>query len=158
MKRMGQPLLWTASLAAALALAACGKQQDDAGVAPSTPASAPAAAASAPAPAGVDVAGVDLGNAVDDNQKVATPADSFSPKDTIYASVGTTGSGSAKLDAKWTYQDGQTVNEESITIAPEAPANTAFHISKPDGFPAGHYKVDISLDGKPVASKDFTVK
>ena len=41
---------------------------------------------------------------------------------------------------------------------PPAAATTAFMISKPSGFPAGNYKVDISLNGNPVASKDFSVK
>ena len=87
------------------------------------------------------------------------PASEFTPQDTIYAAVSTTGSAAnAVLNAKWTYQDGQTVNESSQTIAPSGPAVTTFHISKPDGWPAGTYKVEISLDGKPVASKDFSVK
>jgi hypothetical protein len=35
---------------------------------------------------------------------------------------------------------------------------TTFHISKPDGWPAGSYKVEISLDGTVVDSRDFTVQ
>ncbi len=62
------------------------------------------------------------------------------------------------LNAKFTYQDGQTVNESSQTIAPNGDAVTAFHISKPDGWPVGNYKVEISLNGAPVANKDFSVK
>jgi hypothetical protein len=163
MERIRHILPRLAPLAAVLlALAACGGQPGDAptdaGTSPAAPASAPATVASAPAPAEVGVAGVTLGSAVDDDQRITTPTERFAPGDTIYAAIATTGSGSAKLDAHWTYQDGQTVNEESATIAPEAPASTAFHISKPGGFPAGAYKVDISLDGKPVASKAFTVK
>ena len=77
----------------------------------------------------------------------------------LYAAVSTTGTASnATLGAKWTYQDGQTVNDSSQTIAPAGPAVTTFHISKPDGWPAGNYKVEISLDGKSVSSKDFTVQ
>ena len=75
------------------------------------------------------------------------------------AAVSTTGAASnATLGAKWTYQDGQTVNDSSQTIAPTGPAVTTFHISKPDGWPAGNYKVEISLDGNAVSSKDFSVK
>ena len=78
---------------------------------------------------------------------------------TIYAAVSTTGTApNALLNAKWSYQDGQTVNESSQTIAPNGDAVTSFHISKPDGWPAGNYKVDISLNGTSVASKDFSVK
>ena len=46
----------------------------------------------------------------------------------------------------------------SQTIAPSGPAVTTFHISKPDGWPTGNYKVEISLNGTAVSSKDFTVQ
>ncbi len=144
------------ALAGALALSACGKKEEPAPPPPvATPAPAPA-----PAPAPVAVASVDLGSAVDaTTQKVTTPTTAFAAKDTIYAAVSTTGTApSAKLTAKWTYQDGQTVNESSQTIVPTGAAVTAFHISKPDGWPAGNYKVEISLDDKSAVTKDFSVK
>jgi hypothetical protein len=157
-----------AALAGALALAACGKHEEPAPApappATTTPAPAPSApppAATPPAPAAtpVSVSSVDLGTAVGPDQKVTAPTTTFSPKDTIYAAVATDGTAAnAVLNAKWTYQDGQTVNESSQTIAPNGPAVTSFHISKPDGWPAGNYKVEISLDGHPVATKDFSVK
>jgi hypothetical protein len=156
------------ALACSLALAACGKHEEPTPSTPSTPpastpAPAPQAAPSSTSamatPVAVTVVSVDLGNAVDGSQKVTTPASQFAPKDTIYASVGTSGSASAiTVGAKWTYQDGQTVNDSSTSIAPAGPAFTAFHISKPDGLPAGHYKVDISLNGSPASSKEFDVK
>lgn len=147
------------SFASALALSACSKHapEESAPAAPET--SAPAAAPeAAPAPAPVAVAMVDLGSAVGPDQKITTATTAFAPKDTIYASVATTGSGTATLDAKWTYQDGQTVKDDSKSIAPTGPADTAFSISKPDGWPAGNYKVEISLNGAVVATKDFSVK
>jgi hypothetical protein len=36
-------------------------------------------------------------------------------------------------------------------------AANEFHISKPDGWPAGDYQVEISLDDKPVGTKKFSV-
>lgn len=152
-----------AAIAGAFALSACGKKEEPAPApappppAASTPAPAPPPAAPAPAP--VAVAAVDLGSAVGPDQKVTTPTTAFTPKDTIYAAVSTTGTApNAVLNAKWTFQDGQTVNESSQTIAPNGPAVTSFHISKPDGWPAGNYKVEISLNGTSVATKDFSVK
>src|SRR3546814_1055745 len=62
------------------------------------------------------------------------------------------------LKATWTFEDGQVVNEESKSVNLTGAGNTEFHIAKPDGFPAGSYKVEISLDGNVVQSKDFTVK
>lgn len=150
------------ALAGALALSACGKKEEPAPAAPppaATPAPAPAPTtpppATTPAPEPVAVASVDLGN----DDKVTTPTTTFTPKDTIYAAVKTTGSAPmATLAAKWSYQDGQTVSESSQPLAPEGSSVTTFHISKADGWPAGNYKVEISLDGKPAATKEFSVK
>jgi hypothetical protein len=149
------------AMAGALALSACGKKEEPAPP-PPAPAPAPAPAPTpppAPAAAPVAVASVDLGSAVGPDQKITTATTTFTPKDTIYAAVSTTGTATnATLNAKWTYQDGQTVNESNQTIAPNGPAVTSFHISKPDGWPAGNYKVEISLNGQSVSSKDFSVK
>jgi hypothetical protein len=101
---------------------------------------------------------VELGSTVDASNKVVASGTSFAPKDTIYASVDTSGSGNATLAAKWSYQDGQVVHEDSKTLDTAGPQTTAFMISKPSGFPAGNYKVEISLNGSQVASKDFSVK
>lgn len=156
-----------AALLGSLALVGCKKQQDEAAVTPPpastepTPAPAPV---ETPAPAAtVSVTSVDLGNAVGADMKVAAPATTFAPKDTIHASVATSSSDPAapatgKLAAKWTFQDGQVVNEESKDFNFTGPGVTNFEISKPDGFPVGKYKVEISLDGNVVQSKDFEVK
>src|SRR3546814_14271558 len=93
--------------------------------------------------------------------KVGAPSTTFAPSDTIYASVATSTSDPAAsvpgtLSAKWTFEDGQVVNEESKSVNLTGAGNTEFHIAKPDGFPAGNYKVEISLDGNVVQSKDFT--
>lgn len=162
MNRSMRFLTAAATFVAALALGACGKQPEQAAPAPAAPAAqatAPAAPAPVPAAMPVRVVAVDLGSAVGADMKVTAPKTEFAPGDTIYASVSTEGSApSAKLHAKWTYQDGQTVNESDATIQPSGPAVTEFHISKPDGFPKGHYKVDISLDGAPAISKEFEVE
>jgi hypothetical protein len=105
------------------------------------------------------VSDVTLGKAIGADKKVATPTTTFAPKDTIYASVATTGSAPSKtITAKWTYQDGQTVKEGTETVAPTGPAVTEFHIAKPSGWPVGKYKVEIAVDGTPATSKDFEVK
>ena len=120
----------------------------------------PTAAAPAPAaPEAFAVAEVTLGKAIGTDKRVASPSTTFGPKDTIYASVATTGSAPSKtLTAKWTFQDGQTVKEGSETIAPTGPAVTEFHMAKPSGWPVGKYKVEISADGTPATTKEFEVK
>jgi hypothetical protein len=123
------------------------------------------AACSRPAPSGgtatqgVQVADVKLGRSLNADKTIGDTTDSFRPADTIYASVVTEGSSpNATLKARWTYQDGQVVEESAQTIAPTGKATTEFHVSKPDGFPTGKYKVEVSLNGVPANTKDFEVK
>jgi hypothetical protein len=106
----------------------------------------------------VKISDVQLGRRVGADQRVVDKADAFSPRDTIYASVATSGSApSATVTAQWTYEDGQVVKEESRTIAPNGSETTEFHISKPSGWPKGKYKVNLSVGGS-TESKDFEVK
>jgi len=145
--------------AAAFALAACGKKEPPP---PPPPPPAPAPAPMpAPAPVGVTLSAVTLGKAVGADKKVTAAAEAFAKGDTIHASIDTTGAGSATLVAKWTFtKDGKTVpvKEDTAIITPTGPATTEFHISKPDGWPAGDYAVEILLDGKSVATKSFKVQ
>jgi hypothetical protein len=160
-KQRSQQLTLMVAMAGALALSACGKQETPAPAPPPpvAPAPAPPPPMAPAAPAAVEVTSVDLGSAVGADQKVTTPTTTFGTKDTIYAAVSTSGTAaSAALAAKWTYQDGQTVNESSQTIAPTGASVTTFHIAKPDGWPVGNYKVEVMLDGKSVSTKDFSVK
>jgi hypothetical protein len=141
-----------------VAAAGCGKKEEE--PKPVAPAPAPEPPAPAPAPAGVSAGSIDLGKAVGADKKVTTPAETFAKGDTIYASIDTTGTGSATLKAKWTYEKGgQTtvVKEDSQEITPTGPATTEFHISKPGGWPAGDYQVELFLDGKSVGMKKFKV-
>jgi hypothetical protein len=140
-------------LSLALALAAAGgcKKAE-------TPPTAPPSAGT-PAAAAVQVTEVEVGNALGPDKRVRTPMTTFSPKDVIMASVVTQGSApSIELSARWTYQDGQVVNETKRSIAPAGTVATEFSIQKPDGWPVGAYKVEISLDGRPVQSKAFQVQ
>jgi hypothetical protein len=157
---MKTKILFTLFVSAVLALVACGKKEE-----PKTaPAPAPAPAsvpAPAPAPAGIAVSSVTTGKAIGADKKVTAATDAFARTDTMYASVDTTGNGSAKLDAKWTYRKGDKVTlvkEDSMTINATGPATNEFHVSKPDGWPAGDYEVEVTLDGKPAGSKKLTVK
>jgi hypothetical protein len=150
-----------ATAAFAIALVACGKQPAPAPAPTPAPAPAPAPAPIATpapppvAPAGVQVASIALGTAASPNLLGAA----FAPSDAINAVVSTTGTAaSATLAAKWTFQDGQVVDETSQTIVPTGPASTTFTIQKPDGWPVGRYKVEIMLDGQPAGSSEFEVK
>jgi hypothetical protein len=138
-----------------------------ASTAPTAPApastTAPAAAAATPAAAeGFQVSTVTLGDTVTPDHKVRKEVTSFAPNQkTLYVSVDTTGATTgATLNAKWSYLEGsgQMVNSVSQSISADGPATTTFRVVNPNLWPEGKYKVDISLDGKQVASKTFEVK
>ena len=144
------------SLCLALALLPSGCRRSE-----TTPAPAPKPAdiqipqAAAP----LRVITVDLGNAIDAGRRVAAPTTTFAPGDTIFASVATEGgSPGATITARWTYEDGQLVNEQQQALASTGAAVTEFHIAKPDGWPAGRYRVEISAAGQPLAARDFEVR
>ena len=107
----------------------------------------------------VKVTDVTLGRAIGGDKAVSDRTDRFRPNDTIYASVTTDGSApSATLRARWTFEDGQTVDETSRTIAPANRERTEFHISKPNGWPAGKYKLEVFLNDQSVETKTFEVQ
>jgi hypothetical protein len=110
-------------------------------------------------PAAQSVRGIELGTAVAADGRVTVPAASFAPGDTIYVSVLTEGQPSgATLSARWTYEDGQLVSEGRETLGSSGRAATEFHIAKPDGWPAGRYRVEIALNGEPAGARDFEVR
>ena len=146
-----------ASLAGVLALAllvsgGCGKKGNEG-------AADTAAAGGAVVAPSVAVADVKLGKRLGADKQVADQTDTFKSRDTIYASVHTTGSApSAQLTARWTFQDGQQVDERTETISPSGDAYTEFHISKPSGWPAGKYTLRVLLNGQEVQTKEFAVE
>ncbi len=120
---------------------------------------APPPPPAAPPPAPVTVASVDLGKQLGPDTRVVQAMTTFGVRDTIYASVATTGSAtSAVLTAMWTFQTGQKVDSTATTIAPTGPAQTEFHIVKASPWPKGKYKVAIWLDGQVAGEKEFEVK
>jgi hypothetical protein len=151
---MRLPLAIIAALA--LALPGCGKKEE-----PPKPKTSDSSM-TLPAPvAGVTVTSITLGNGIGPQKKVVAASNTFARNDTIYASVDTAGSGSSTLQAKWTYRaNGQDlpVRDDTQTINPTGPATSEFHVSKPDGWPAGDYKVEVSSSGNAAATRTFTVK
>ena len=144
-----------ATLAAALLVAtACSKKADDTTTQTSAGTIDTTAAANA-----VKVDDVNIGKAVGDDKQVTNKADEFKPNDTIYASIHTKGSSSnTSLGARWTFQDGQVVDERTTNIAPTGDTYTEFHITKPSGWPEGKYTLHVLLNGQEVQTKDFEVK
>jgi hypothetical protein len=124
--------------------------------------SPPVSAPTSPA-AAAKVTAIELGNQIGADGQISSGAarTTFTPGDTIYASVLTDRPpAGATLSARWTYEDGQVVSEghESLTITSSDRNATEFHISKPDGWPTGRYRVEIALNGQPAGARDFEVR
>ena len=104
------------------------------------------------------VTDLELGRGIDANKQVTDKTTEFRPNDTIYATVKTSGTAPGTLVARWTYQDGQVVDETTQNISPTGDAATEFHIAKPDGFPTGKYKLEILHGGNVVETEEFEIK
>ena len=105
------------------------------------------------------VTDVTLGRAVGGDKAITDRTETFRANDTIYASVATEGAASsATLRARWTFEDGQVVDESTQKIAPNNRERTEFHISKPNGWPAGKYKLEVFLDDRSAETKNFDVR
>lgn len=105
------------------------------------------------------VSDVALGKSINADRTIDENADDFGVRDTIYASVKTEGSATgATLVARWTFQDGTVVQEQSQTINATGDAITEFHIMKTTAWPTGNYKLAILLNGTEVETEDFEVR
>jgi hypothetical protein len=134
---------------------ACKKKTAEPGNTGVVPPAAPAAPASAP----LAVTSVNLGKSLGPDKRVTSETTTFGTRDTIYASVATSGSGTGgTLAARWTFQDGQVVDETTQSVGAAGPAVTEFHVSKPSGWPVGSYKVEVLLNGAAAQSKEFRVQ
>lgn len=153
MNRNRLHLATATAFVAILAMAGCKKEES--AVAPP--------AATSKAPATVSVTSLDLGTAVGADMKVTTAMTTFGPMDTIIAAVSTATSDPAasvagKLGVKWSDPSGKVVNDEARDAKLTGNGATDFRVANPAGWPVGKYKVEISLDGKVVQSKDFEIK
>ncbi|WP_374603391.1 hypothetical protein [Arenimonas sp.] len=147
------------ALAATLALAGCKKEEAAPPPVVVEPAPAPAPA---PVAATASVTSVSLGSDVDADGRVIESQAQFAPNQPITASISTATSDPAasvagSLTAKWLFEDGQVVNEETKSFNFSGPGVTNFQISKPDGWPVGRYTLEVSLDGNKVETREFTV-
>jgi len=134
--------------------------------APAPPPPAPAPVTQAPPPPPpmppFRVTGGELGKGIQPDNTVQAATTTFGPKDTIYLSIASEGMPQprAVLAVNWTYGAKDTpVHQETANLMPPSPKpmHTEFHIAKPSGWPAGDYKVTLTVDGQPAMTKTFTV-
>lgn len=106
---------------------------------------------------GVQVSNIEIGRGIGADKRVTNPTLSFRPDDTIYAAVVTSGTAPAEIKARWTYQDGQVVDESVQHISPNGTESSEFHVSKADGWPAGKYTLEVFVNGASAGTKQFEV-
>jgi hypothetical protein len=153
---MAHLLLTGASLVAVAAVAgACGRSGgSESGTRTATADSAAAAAK----PAELRISNVMIGRRVGAGNHVTEPTFQFAPQDTVYVSVGTSGStGADHLTAAWRSQTGEVVQQSSEPI-PAAGQNAAFQLAQPKGLKPGTYKVIVFLGDDSADTKVFVVK
>ncbi|MCW4456047.1 hypothetical protein OK348_14745 [Flavobacterium sp. MXW15] len=150
------------ALAGAVALAGCKKQQEE-----SVTDTLPPPTATTPEPAPVDpaavtpvaVTSVTVGNAAAADKSVE-PKALLGTQDKIIVSVRTDGTASnANVAARLTFQDGQLAGEQGATLNTVGAETTNIEFSNANGWPAGKYRAEVTVDGNPVGMpQEFEVK
>jgi hypothetical protein len=108
-----------------------------------------------------EIVSVELGRQVDSAQRVTEPVDSFSPADTLWASVETSETpAGATIVVRWIYTEGgeeQLVAEDRHTTAEAGRGFTSFHAANADPWPAGSYELRVRVNDGEEETKEFRV-
>jgi hypothetical protein len=148
------------ALAGTVALAGCKKKEEAAAPPPVVTEPAPAPAPVEPAPAPVSATSVTVGKTAAADKSVAALS-TFGVKDKIIVSVKTDAAtpANAAIDAKLTFQDGQVAGQKTATVVAADAGTTNVEFSNTNPWPAGKYKVDVTLNGAPVGmTQEIEVK
>lgn len=137
------------ALAGTTLLAGCKKEEEAVAPAPVVTEPAPAPAPMEQ-PAPVAATSVTVGNTAGADKSVAAMT-TFTPTDKIIVSVKTDAASAANaaIDAKLTYQDGQVAGQQTATVMAEDAGTTNVEFTKATPWPAGKYKVDVTVNGQP---------
>jgi hypothetical protein len=148
------------ALAGTVALAGCKKKEEAVAPAPVVTEPAPAPAPVEPTPAPVSATSVTVGNTAAADKSVAALS-TFGVKDKIIVSVKTDAAtaANAAIDAKLTYQDGQVAAQQTANVKAEDAGTTNVEFTKATPWPAGKYKVDVTVNGQPAGmTQEIEVK
>ena len=137
-------LVSTLSMATFLLAAACGKKASG--------------GENAGGRSSIEVTNIDIGRSINADLTIKENTANFRLSDVVYASVATKGAAPATLGVRWIYNDNQVVDEGTREIHPTGDTRTEFHISKPDGFPEGRYRLEVTLNGASAGTKEFEIK
>jgi hypothetical protein len=148
------------ALVGTVALAGCKKKEEPFVAPPAAVEPAPAPAEPVPAPAPVSATSVTVGNVAAADKSVAAVG-MFGVKDKIIVSVKTDAAtpANAAIDAKLTFQDGQVAGQQTANVVAGGVDTTNIEFTKATDWPAGRYKVDVTLNGQPVGvTQEIEVK
>ena len=166
MKNNRTTLALAIALAGTVALAGCNRDKNvDTPMVDQAP--APMNMPSSPSPsldpamgaASVRVSSVTIGTNAAADRSVAAQS-TVGTRDRIIVSVRTDGrANSAEVGARLTYQDGQVVDEETVTLNTSGAETTNIEFSNSGAWPAGTYTVQVMVDGQPAGmSQQVTVR
>lgn len=142
------------ALALTVALVGCGKKEE--------PKPAPAAVQAPPPAPTPAIADVVLAKGFDAAWKAVNPTSTFKPSDRINALVKTVdGVPGNKVAATWWYLGAkatQMIKSDTLALVQNGANNTQFFIERAKGWPAGDYRLDVSLNGGIPRQATFSVK
>lgn len=152
-RRMGPRLMAVATLAVA-----CSESEETRTAGAAGGGDSATLAATTGSPPELRVSNVMIGRKMGANHLITEPTFQFAPKDTVFISVATEGSGGATaLTAAWRYQSGEVLQKTSEPV-PASGKNIGFSLSQRRGLKLGTYKVIVFLDNDSVDTKVFVVK
>ena len=100
-----------------------------------------------------------LGRSLDAEQVVQADRDSFAPRDTIHASVLSTGAHEGlTLSVHWLGPDGATIADTAQVVAPTQPTATTFSLQNPQPWPVGDYKLELAVNEHVLQTRAFHVR
>lgn len=150
-----------------LSIAACRQEAAP----PPAPAAAPPPVAVEPAAApaldakpdaALSVTEAQVGTAVGEDFRISAPSSTFAPGDTIIVAItlrnAATPATNGTVTARWIGPDGQAFNEESQQKDFTGVSTVNFRVAEPKGFKPGNYKLEVSLNGSVVETREFAVK
>ena len=100
------------------------------------------------------VSTIQLGRSLNNDRSVASHTTRFTPHETVYVSVLTTGAGKGLIKVRWTYA-GRVMGEPTKDV--RGASATEFHLQSAGGLPPGDYAVEAFLDGISAGTRDFRV-
>jgi hypothetical protein len=102
---------------------------------------------------------LDLGRALDVDKSIKDATTSFKPQDTVCASMKVSGSANSSLvRARWMDPQGKVVQDDTRIVTPSRSDTVALQVTPPNGWAGGRYQLDVYLDDRLAATRNFTVE